>query len=174
MASGPIRRYSSMSDCSLSISPANVFFVIASKTMIASLLLALQTVIIVLAAVLFLASNTSGVAERTEELALLLLLAGISAQTLGLFVSSIVTTETQAMQLTSLLFLLMFILSGFLQPLDELGAIGTYAGVSPLALGYAGTKATIEGSGGLGYALSMAGVAATLVILSTLVAGRTK
>lgn len=124
--------------------PANVFSLVLSKTAAALVVLALQVGVILLVGSAVLGSK---VIEGALGLAVVLLCTGFAAHALGTLLSASVSTETQASQLTALLLLLMLTLSGFLQPLNQLGTLGKVASYAPVARGYDGIASVLGGHG---------------------------
>lgn len=131
----------------LARSPANALAVVGSKLGSGLVVSALQVAVLLALAPFLLGTHADEVARTLAPLALLLVLNGMAAYALGLLISSLVTTETQATQLTSLSLLVMITLAGFLQPLDQIGAMGTAAAPLPMALGYTTVKGLFDGAG---------------------------
>lgn len=131
----------------LARTPAQTLGIVAAKLAAGLVVSAIQVATLLALAPLLLGASASAVLPNLPTLATLLLLNSLAAYAFGLFLSSLVSTEAQAMQLTSLSLLVMLTLAGFLQPLTEIGAVGTFAAALPMALGYASVKGAFEGAG---------------------------
>lgn len=154
----------------LARTPARMLEIVGSKAIGAFVILLLQVIVILLAAPFLLGKGTQTVAHDPVALGVLLLLNALAATCLGLTISSVVTTDAQAMQLTAMLLLIMLVLSGFLQPLDQIGRIGAFAEFLPMALGYSGITAYFQ-YGQLGVVLIFLAVdTIVLILLATIFA----
>lgn len=131
----------------LARSPAKAVAVVSAKLGAGLLVSVLQVTVLLALATFLLGTNARAVGPNAGALGLLLVLNGMAAFALGLFISSIVSTEAQATQLTSLSLLVMITLAGFLQPLAQIGTVGAMAAPLPMALGYSTVKAVFEGRG---------------------------
>lgn len=155
----------------LARSPARAVSVVAAKLGAGLLVSVLQGLVLLALAAFLLGKNASHVGPGFLPLLLLLVLNGLAAYALGLFISSIVSTEAQATQLTSLALLVMITLAGFLQPLHQIGgAVGIVAAPLPMALGYATVKGFFDGEGLLPETAFFVVDALVLVALAGLIA----
>lgn len=150
----------------LSRTPANMFSVVLAKSLSALALLTLQVLVIVFVSLWALEGRT---AIAPVLLGLVLLATGLASHALGTLLSATVSTETQASQLTAMLILLMLTLSGFLQPLDQLGTLGHVARFAPVALGYVGSTAVLAGEAATAEVALLAAVAAAFLVGAGLV-----
>lgn len=126
-------------------SPASFLQVVASKSIAGLVIVAIQALVLLALAPFLLGHTSAQVVPVLPQLFALLVLSGLSAHALGLLVSSLVSSEAQAMQLTALGLLVMLTLSGFLQPLNEIGSVGAVAEALPVSLAYAALKALFLG-----------------------------
>lgn len=150
----------------LARTPANIYALVVSKTLSALLLLALQVGVILLVGSAVLGPR---ILEAPLPLALVLLATGFAAHSLGTALSAAVSTETQASQLTALLLLLMLTLSGFLQPLDQLGNVGLVASYAPVARGYTGVAQILDGASYSVDAVVLVAIGAVLLAVAGIV-----
>ncbi len=144
-------------------SPASMMQFVASKSLAATALLTTQVVALFGVSAILMPDR---VLSAPAGLVAVLLATGLAAHSFGILLSAAVTTEAQASQLTALLFLLMLTLSGFLQPLDQLGSLGAVAAYSPVALGYAGASRVLAGASGAGEVLSLVVASAIFLTIS--------
>lgn len=126
---------------------------VASKGLAALVLIGLQVGILVVVGRFTLSPEAS---QAPGGLGLLLFTAGAAAYGLGLGISAVARSDSQALQLTALVFLLMLTLSGFLRPLDGIGVVGDVAAWAPMALAYSGVKLLFLGQPEPVYVLSLA------------------
>lgn len=148
-------------------SPASFFEIVASKSISGLVIVAVQALVLLALAPFLLGHARSETIALLPPLFLLLLLSGLAAHAFGLLISSIVSTEAQAMQLTALALLVLLTLSGFLQPLGEIGRVGAFAEALPVSLAYASIRSLFLGRG---YAEQVAFLLIDVVLLVTLAA----
>lgn len=159
----------------LTRSPANLAAVVVSKLITGSLAVLVSSLLAVAMAALLVPG--AHVQDHLAQSLAILWCAGVAALALGIAVSSIVRSEAQALQLTAMAFLVMFTLSGFLQPLSGLGFLGKLGSVTPIALGYQGLQAGLgPESNGTGYVFPLLAFAfcLTAVAIAATIASRTK
>lgn len=150
----------------LARTPANIYALVMSKTISAFLLLGLQVGVILLVGSLVLGAK---MLDAPVGLAVVLLATGFAAHALGTALSAAVSTETQASQITALLLLLMLTLSGFLQPLDQLGTVGLVASYAPVARGYTGVAEVLGGAAYSFDALVLVAIGAVMLLVAGIV-----
>lgn len=154
----------------LARTPARTIEVVAGKAIGAAAVLVLQVGILLLVAPHLLGKSAASVTHDAVGLFALLFLNALAATSAGLLISSLVSTEAQAMQLTALVLLTMLVLSGFLEPLDEIPRVGGVARVLPMASGYSGLKSYFAYSSIVGPFVILAVDCVALVLLAALVA----
>lgn len=150
----------------LARSPANLFAFLASKSLSASALFCAQALVILGAAAALLPEGGPAARAHPFLVLVLVLLTALASHALGLLLSALAATETQASQLAALAFLLMMTLSGFLVRLADVPRLGAVSGWLPVALGYAGLEAVLKESAGGGEPLALLNVTLVLLLLA--------
>ncbi len=123
-------------------SPTDPSTLVLAKSLAALLLIGLQVAVLIGAGRVTLSPSAT---HAPGGLALILLVAGASSYALGAWISSMARTEAQALQLTSMVFLVMLTMAGFLKPLATIGQLGELAGYAPMALAYDGARLLFAG-----------------------------
>jgi ABC-type transport system involved in cytochrome c biogenesis permease component len=151
----------------LSTTQFNPFGLVIGKSGVLYGVILLQVLILWGVTNLLLPGVMSAADPRQGILALTLL--GFAGVSIGMVLSALTTSTTQALSLVTFLALASLALSGFLKPLDDMGTIGMVARWFPYSLGYQTLMALMGGAPlGLHQALALGTTAGALVPLGWL------